>query len=201
MRNYAPVGAKPSIHGRRLFLTEHGRLSQAEAVGSSDMGGVWPLQVIAATSAASVTSTNTETTFPNATLTIPANYLRAGSILEFEWAGSATSATGADTLQIKAYIGSTAVATGAVTSVTAGNVFAGRCVVDFRSVGAAGQFVANANHVKTPGASLTASRVDEITAATAIDTTAAVSCTVKATWGATSSTDIAKMDLFRAKIT
>jgi hypothetical protein len=199
-RNFAPTGAKPSIHGMRLALTEHGRLFQRES--GADLGGVFPMLALSATAASTaISNTTTETAFSNASFTIPANWLRAGSIIRFGWQGIATSTNSTDTLQIKAYVGSTAVATGTATDVADNNVFAGEATVSIRTIGSSGTFVANASHTKAPAASLTASRVDEITASTTLDTTATVTISVKATWGAQSASDSCRNDIFWITVT
>jgi hypothetical protein len=198
--SFAPVGAKPSLHGNRLFLTDHGRLAQAGT--GRDLGGVWPILVTAATAASTaISNTNTEAAFSNGSFSIPANWLRAGSIIKFQWQGIGTAINGSDTLQIKAYVNSTAIATGTATNIAANDIFAGEAEVAIRTIGASGTFVANATHTKVPAATNVATRTNQITASTSVDTTAAVVLSVKATWSAASSSNSCRLDMFRVELT
>lgn len=197
---YAPTGAKPSIHGRRLALSERGRLFQFGDGG--DIGGVFPILVTnAAAASTAITNSSTETVFDNGSFSIPTNWLRAGSLIRFGWQGIATATTGSDTLTIKAYVNSTSVATSSATDATNNDIFAGDAAVAIRTIGASGTFVASSSFTKVEAASLTASRVDQITASTAIDTTAAVVIAVKATWSAISASDSCRLDMFWVSVT
>lgn len=198
---YAPKGAKPSLHGNRLYLTEHGRLVQS-GDGGRDIGGVFPMLAnAAAVPSTAITNSNTETVFDNGSFTIPAGWLRAGSLLRFGWQGIATATNSTDTLTVKAYVNATSVATSSATDAVTNDIFAGEAAVIIRTTGASGTFVANASFTKTEAASLTASRVDQITASTAIDTTAAVVIAVKATWSVTSASDSCRLDMFWLTVT
>lgn len=197
---YAPTDARPSIHGRRLALSGRGRLFQFGDTG--DIGGVWPIMANAATAASTaITATGTETAFSTGSFSVPANWLRAGSVIKFRWQGIGTAINGADTLLVKAYVNSTAVATGTATNITANDVFAGNAEVAIRTVGASGTFVANATHTKVPAATNVATLTNQITASTTVDTTAAVTLSVKATWSSTSSANSCRLDMFALEIT
>lgn len=192
---YAPTGAKPSIHGRRLALSDHGRLFQFG--DGKDVGGIWPILANASSGASTaISNTVTETAFSNASFSIPAGWLRAGSLIRFGWQGIATATHLTDTLQIKAYVGATAIATGTATDIADNAIFAGEATASIRTIGASGTFVGSSSHTKVPAASLTASRVDEILASTALDTTAAVVVAVKATWSVADSGNSCRNDLF-----
>jgi len=180
-----------SLHGRRLGLSKNDRLVLAK------WDAVVPMLTANAVAASTaISDTTTETAFDNASYTIPANMLRAGSLIRFGWQGIATATNSTDTLLIKAYLGSTAIATGTATDVANNAIFAGEASIAIRTIGASGTFVANSSHTKVPAASLTASRVDEIKASTAIDTTAANIITVKATWSVASASNSVRNDLF-----
>jgi len=180
-----------SLHGRRLGLSRTDRLVLPK------WDAVVPMLAVNAVAASTaISNTTVETAFDNATYTIPAKMLRAGSLIRFGWQGIATATNSTDTLLIKAYLGSTAIATGTATDVANNAIFAGEASIAIRTIGASGTFVANSSHTKVPAASLTASRVDEILASTAIDTTAANIITVKATWSVQSSSNSCRNDLF-----
>lgn len=180
-----------SLHGLRLGLSRRGQLV------NGTLDGVHPALVAnAAAASTAISNTTVETAFSNASYTIPAGYLSAGSLIRFGWQGIATATNSTDTLLIKAYLGSTAVATGTATDVANNNIFAGEVAIAIRTIGANGTFVANASHTKVPAASLTASRVDEILGSTAIDTTVANIISLKATWSAQSSGDSCRNDIF-----
>lgn len=180
-----------SLHGRRFGLSRNDRLVLAK------WDAVVPMLAANAVAASTaISDTTTETAFSNASYTIPANMLRAGSLIRFGWQGIATATNSTDTLLIKAYVGSTAVATGTATDVANNAIFAGEASVAIRTIGASGTFVASSSHTKVPAASLTASRVDEIVASTTIDTTAAVVISVKATWSVQSASNSARNDIF-----
>ena len=187
---FAPTNLT-SLHGRRFGLSRNDRLVLAK------WDAVVPMLTANAVAASTaVSDTTTETAFSNASYTIPANMLRAGSLIRFGWQGIATATNSTDTLLIKAYLGSTAVATGTATDVANNAIFAGEASIAIRTIGASGTFVANSSHTKVPAASLTASRVDEILASTAIDTTAANIITVKATWSVASTSNSVRNDIF-----
>lgn len=197
---YAPTDARPSIHGRRLALSGKGRLFQFG--DASDIGGVWPIMANAATAASTaITASSTETAFSTGSFSVPANWLRAGSVIKFSWQGIATATNSTDTLLIKAYVNSTAVATGTATDVADSDIFAGKAEVAIRTVGASGTFVANATHTKVPAATNVATLTNQITASTTVDTTAAVVVSVKATWSTTSSANSCRLDMFQLEIT
>lgn len=194
---YAPTGAKPSIHGRRLALSERGRLFQFG--DSGDIGGVWPIIATnAAAASAALTASSTETAI--GTFSIPAGWLRAGSLIRMSWQGIGTAINGADTLLVKAYLNAAALATGTATNITANDVFAGRAEVAIRTIGASGTFVANAAHTKVPAATNVAVLTNQITASTAVDTTAAVVLTVKATFSSTNAGNSCRLDMFNIEI-
>lgn len=194
-RNYAPIGAKPSIHGRRLFLTEHGRLSQGE--GGADLGGVYPLLVQNSSAASSaVTGTASETTYSTGSCVIPANWLRAGSLIRFGWQGIVTAYNSTDTVLIKAYVNSTSVATGTATNGSANDMFFGETEVSIRTIGASGTFVACSAFSPVQAASLSAVSKYQGTASTAIDTTSAVTIAVKATNASNNAGNSSRLDMF-----
>ena len=193
--SFAPTGRYPSLHGRLLGLARKGFLVNGK------WDGVHPMLVANATAASTaVSNTTTETAFDNTNYSIPANFLRAGSLIKVRWQGIATSTNSTDTLLVKTYFGSTSVATGTATDVADNNMFAGEAIIAVRTIGASGTFVATSSLVKAPAASLTATRVDQLVASTAVDTTAAITISVKATWSAQSASDSVRLDVFTVEI-
>jgi len=180
-----------SLYGRRLGLDDDGNLVNGKWDGNHPV-----LVANAAAASSAISATIVETAFSNASFSIPAGYLRAGSLIKFGWQGIATSTNSTDTLLIKAYVNAAAVATGVATDVANNAMFSGEASVAIRTIGAAGTFVANSSHTKVPAASATASCVEELTASTAIDTTAAVVISVKATWSVSSGSNSVRNDLF-----
>lgn len=185
-----------SILGRRLGVLK----GPGYELVNSLRDGVYPLVVYANVAAGTAVSNTTTETGLFTTYSIPAGVLRAGSVIRFRWQGIATSTNSTDTLQIKAYINSTAVATGTATDVANNDMFDGECTAVLRTVGSSGTFVATALHSKVPAASNTATRVCQLTASTAIDTTAAVTITVKATWSVASASNSVRGDMLVIEI-
>lgn len=150
-----------------------------------------------------ISATAAETAF-DTSYTIPANTLRAGSVIKVRFQGIATSTNSTDTLLIKLYIGGlsgTAVLVGTATDVANNNIFAGEVMIVIRTIGAAGTFVAVGTHTDVPAASGTATHgICEITASTAIDTTTSKSITASATWSVSSGSNSCRMDVFVVEV-
>jgi hypothetical protein len=159
------------------------------------MGGIVYRNVAASTAHS---DTTTEALF-DTQYSIPANTLKAGTVIKVRYQGIATSTNSTDTLTIKLYIGGlagTAILTGTATDVANNNIFAGEATIVVRTIGATGTFVAIGTHTDVPAASGTASHaVTEITASTVIDTTAAQVIGVGADWSVASSSNSARLDI------
>jgi hypothetical protein len=143
-----------------------------------------------------VTATASETLF-DTFFTIPANSLRAGSVIQIHYQGIATLTNGTDTLQTKLYLGGltgTALQTGTATDVANNNIFAGDAFLVIRTIGASGTFVASGSFTAVPAASGTATRVEVITGSTALDTTAAIVIGVSATWSTNNAGNSCRLD-------
>lgn len=162
-----------------------------------------PKLVYANTAASTaITGSSTETAF-DTNYTIPANTLTAGSVIKVRFQGIATATNSTDTLTIKLYIGGlsgTALFTSTATDAVNNDIFAGEAVIVLRTVGSSGTLVSSGSYTKVEGASGTASRVDFITASTAIDTTATKLITASGTWSTTSGSNSCRMDLFTVEI-
>lgn len=144
-----------------------------------------------------ITNAAAEAAF-STTYSIPKNTLQVGSVIKIRFQGIATATTSTDTLQIKLYIGGltgTALLTSAATDATNSDIFAGDFFLVIRTIGSSGTFVGNGNFTKVEAASGTATRVESITASTAIDTTVDQAITVSATWSAQSASDSCRLDI------
>lgn len=130
---------------------------------------------------------------------IPANTLKAGTVIKVRYQGIATATNSTDTLTVKLYLGGlagTAILTGTATDVANNNVFAGEATIIVRTAGASGTFVAVGTHTDVPAASGTASHaVTEITASTTIDTTAAQVVGVGADWSSSNAGNSCRLDV------
>jgi hypothetical protein len=156
------------------------------------------------TAASTAHSDSTTEALFDKSYTIPANSLRAGSVIKVRYQGIATATNSTDTLTVKLYIGGltgTALLTGTATDVANNNIFAGECMIVIRSVGSSGTFVAVGTHTDVPAASGTAAHdITEITASTTIDTTATQVLGVGADWSVASASNSARLDIFVVEI-
>ena len=152
---------------------------------------------------AAITNSSTEALFDLGQYSIPANTLKVGSMIRINFQGIATATNSSDTLTIKAYIGGlsgTAILASSATDATNNDIFAGEIWLTVRTIGASGTFVANASFTKVEAATSVASRVDQITASTAIDTTAAQVVGISGKWSAVSASDSCRLDIFTVEI-
>ncbi len=149
-----------------------------------------------------MSATATETLF-STNYSIPANTLRAGSLIKVNYQGIATAANANDTLQLKLYIGGllgTALQTTTATDATANDIFSGTEQIIIRTAGASGTFVANGTVTLVQAAVNVATRVDTFTASTAVDTTAAQVIGVSATWSSTNAGNSCRLDVMAVEI-
>lgn len=167
--------------------------------------GPFPISYIAANSvAASTTLTNStaETAFSTGVYTIPANSLRAGSMVRVRFQGIAMTTNSSDTLTVKLYIGGasgTALISAAATDVTNSDVFQGEYELSVRTVGSSGTVVGCGTY-KVPSAEGTMTVKDDILASTTLDTTTAQDVTVTGKWSVASTNDTCRLDFFRVEI-
>lgn len=192
-----------SIHGRKLGLDEHGRLVSRPNEDTGDPKRMPRLLYANTATSTAHTNTTTEALF-DTNYTIPANMLKAGDVLKIRFQGIATATNATDTLTIKLYIDGltgTALLTGTATDVANNNIFAGEAVVIFRTVGASGTLVAVGTHTDVPAASGTAVHdITEITASTAIDTTATIQVGVGADWSVADVGNSARLDIMTVEL-
>jgi hypothetical protein len=151
---------------------------------------------LANTAAAStaITNTNTETAFSNGTVTIPANTLKVGDVIRVRAQGIATATNSTDTLTVKLKIGSDVVAATAALDVADNDIFVIDASIVIRTIGATGTFVATGFQIIGPPATATAKPFSK--ASTTIDTTAAQTLSITATWSVASTSNSVRMDVF-----
>lgn len=181
-----------------------GALRQTDGTTDKPVNG-WLGGVVYSAVAASAahSDTTTEALFDKQ-YSIPANTLVAGSIIKVRYQGIATATNSTDTLTIKLYIGGlagTAILTGTATDVANNAIFAGEALIQIRTAGASGTLVAVGTHTDVPAASGTATHgICEITASTAIDTTAAQVVGVGADWSVADAGNSARLDIMVVEI-
>lgn len=188
----------------RYLMGVDGSLHQSDGTNDFEVLG-WLGGLAYANVAASTAHTNTTTeALFDTKYSIPANTLKAGSVIKVRFQGIATATNSTDTLTIKLYIGGlagTALLTGTATDVANNNIFAGECTIIIRTIGASGTFVAVGTHTDVPAASGTAAHdICEITASTAIDTTAAQVIGVGADWSVADAGNSCRLDIMVVEI-
>ncbi len=156
------------------------------------------LSAVAASSA--VTNTTTETAFDNSSVVIPANTLNAGDVIRVRAQGTNTSGNSTDTLTIKLKVGTTVIVATAAVDVTdgGGDVFWIDAEIVIRTTGGTGTFVAGGTQgLGVPG---TVTAKPWLKASTTIDTTAAQTLTVTATWSVASASDSCRLDVYDVQV-
>jgi hypothetical protein len=185
-------------NGSQLFKAleaASGAGSTIEAmVGKSAVGGSLLIGSTLADSAA-VSNTTAETAF-STTVTIPANTLQAGDVLEIVAKGQVTAVHSTDTLNAKLYLNGLAGAligqSGAVNP-SANDIFKLQAKLVVRVAGAGGSLVGvGESNIGTPGTATDRSMDLE---ATAVDTTQALTVTVSGTWSVANAGDSAKLEM------
>jgi hypothetical protein len=181
-----------------------GAIRQVDASGNDVAVNGWLGGVVYRNVAASTAHSNTtdEAAF-DAKYSIPANTLKAGSVIKVKFQGIATSTNSSDTLLVKLYIGGiagTAILTGTATDATNNDIFTGEATIVIRTIGATGTFVAVASGNIVPAATRVAVPVYQITASTTIDTTAAQEISVGCDWSVASSSNSARLDIMVVEI-
>jgi hypothetical protein len=179
-----------------------GAMRQTDGTTDAPVNG-WLGGVVYAAVAASAahTATTTEALFDKQ-YSIPANTLVAGSVIKVRFQGIATATT-AETLTVKLYIGGlsgTAILTGTATDPANNDIFTGEALIQIRTAGGSGTMVAIASGNIVPAATRVAVPVFQITAETAIDTTAAQVVGVGADWSGNSASNSARLDIMVVEI-
>lgn len=185
-----------SIDGRYVGLDADGRLLAKDYADNSDAKVIAKKLYSSVAASAAVANTTTETEFDK-TYTLPANILKAGSLLRIRYQGIATATNSTDTLTAKLYLGGkagTALQASSATDVANNNIFAGEFYLTVRTAGATGTMVGWGNYVKTLAASDTATMVVGILASTTVDTTVAQRIAVAATWSVANAGNSCRLD-------
>ena len=193
----------PGVLSPDIYLRgDTGAMYQTDGTTESAVNG-WLGGVVYSSVAASAahTATTTEALFDKQ-YSIPANTLKAGTVIKVRFQGIATSTT-AETITVKLYLGGlsgTAILTGTATDPANNDIFTGEAMIQIRTAGASGTFVAVASGNIVPAATLVAVPVYQITASTAIDTTAAQVVGVGCDWSGNSASNSARLDLMVVEI-
>lgn len=140
---------------------------------------------------AAVTNTVAETAFDQS-LTLPANFLKAGDRIRVRLLVLATATNSTDTLNVKLKIGSTIIAATGALDVANNDVAYIDAELTIRTSGASGTCVAAAISSIGPPASATL-KAQQL-ASTAIDTTATQAITVTATWSVANAGNSCRLD-------
>ena len=151
-------------------------------------------QVAASTA---VTATTAATVFDK-TAVLPASYLQAGDVIKVRAQVVATATNSTDTLTLALLIGATAIVTTAAVDVANGDVGFFDFDITIRTIGASGTLVATgASALGVPG---TVTAKPAFLASTAVDTTAAQTIGVQATWSTTNAGNSCRLDVLNVQL-
>ena len=197
--------ATSTLQPDRYHRGDTGDFRQVDSDGTDNAVYGWQGGVVYRNVAASTAHSNTTTEALFSTqYSIPADTLKAGSVVKIKFQGIATATDSTDTLVIKLYIGGlsgTALLTGTATDVANDNIFAGEFTLIVRTAGASGTFVGYGTHTEVPAASGTAVHdITEIKASTTIDTTAAQVIGVGADWSVAAAANSCRLDMLIVEI-
>lgn len=192
--------------GSTIALTDRMTTTDGVASGTAKVIGGLASNSVAASTA--VTSTATETAF-DTLYAIPANTLKAGTMIKVRWAGIITAANGTDTGTFKLYLATNTTAgslagiaftTTTATDMTANDIVTGEAVVTVRTAGSSGTLVAVSNHTKVEAASNTATVVSVLTNSTAVNTQTVQTVAVSCTFNSTNAGNSARLDILGVEI-
>lgn len=147
---------------------------------------------------ASITNTTVATAFDK-TYTIAGNSLNVGDVIRIRAQGIAPTTNSTDTLTVTLKIGTTTIIATAAVNVADNDVFFITADVVIRTIGATGTFVANGT--QTLGVVGTATALPWNKVSTAIDTTAAQTISVFATWSVASASNIVTLSTLSVAVT
>jgi len=155
---------------------------------------------IAVSTAASTAISNTasETTFDNASVTIPANSLQAGDIIRGRFQVIATATNSTDTLLVKVKLGSNILASSPTVDVSNNDIVWVDLELVVRSIGASGAVISAAMAFNgTPAAAASAADIPAASnlASTTVDTTGDLTLSLTATWSVASSSNSCRCDI------
>lgn len=196
--------AASTLQPDRYHRGDSGDFQQVDSAGTDNAVLGWQGGVVYRSLARSTvhSDTTTEALF-DTQYSIPANTLKAGSVIKVRFQGIATSTNSTDTLTIKLYIGGltgTAILTGTATNATNDDIFTGEATITVRTAGASGTMVAIASGNIVPAATRVAVPVFQITGSTTLDTTAAQVIGVGADWSVAHADNDAYLDIMVVEI-
>jgi hypothetical protein len=177
-----------------------GRITTTDGVASGTAGVVGRLLYANTAASTAVASTSAETAY-STSYTMPADTLKAGSVVKIRYQGVATTAVGSDTMVGKLLIGGvggTALVTTAATTIVNAHTFTGESTLICRTAGTTGTFVAISTF-KVNSAEGTMTVKDDITASTTINTTAAQVIAVSVTYNTTNANS-SRIDVMTVEI-
>lgn len=187
-----------SIVGKRFGIGPKGELLVDKGSGTR----IVPVLVGNLTAAGTALSDSTTETALGS-VTVPANTLQVGSLIQIRYQGIATATNSTDTLAVKLYIGGlsgTALISHAATDVADNNVFTGEYELAIRTVGSSGTMVGVGTYKSVPAAEGTMTIKDDILASTTIDTTADQAVSVYGTWSVASASNSCRLDFLRVVV-
>ncbi len=177
-----------------------GRLTTTDGVSSGTAKVIGGLAYSNTAASSAVASTSAETQF-DTFYTMPANTLKAGTVVKIRFQGIATTTIGSDTVGVKLYlggIGGTALITAAAVDAADAMTFTGECTLICRTAGATGTFV-SVGIYKTIAAEGTFTAKDDIVASTTINTTTSQIISAAATWNNTNANSC-RLDILTVEI-
>jgi len=194
----------PGVLSPDVYLRgDDGQLRQTDGTTDAAVNGWLGGVVYNSVAASAAHAATTDEALFDKQYSIPANTLKAGSVIKVLFQGIVTASNGADELTVKLYIGGlsgTAILTGTATDAVNGHVFIGEATICIRTVGGSGTLVAVASGNIVPAATRVAVPVYQITASTAIDTTAAQVVGVGADWNSSNAGNSARFDIMVVEI-
>lgn len=194
------AASKATVTDSSGNLSFTGRLTTTDGVSSGTARVVGGLAYSNTAASTAIASTSAETAF-DVTYTIPANTLKAGTLVKVRYQGIATTGIGTDTFAHKLYVGGsggTAIISASAAQLATNATFNGEAEIICRTSGATGTMVATATY-KQSSAEGTMTVKDDILASTTINTTANQAITVTGQWN-TSNANSCRLDILRVEI-
>lgn len=198
----ASTASKALITDSSGNLAFNGRLTTTDGVTSGTARIVGGRAYTNTAASTAVSNTTTETLFDKS-YSLPANTLKAGTLVRIRYQGIATATNSTDTLAVKLYIGGlsgTVLISHAATDVANNDVFSGEMSLICRTAGASGTIVGAGTYKSVPAAAGTATYKDAILASTTIDTTAAQVIGVSAQWSVASASNSCRLDFLSVEV-
>jgi hypothetical protein len=196
------LDAEQDVGGSGSAINFQDRITTTDGVSSGTarvIGGLAYSNVAASTAVTG--STATEQLF-DVNYTIPANTLKAGTMVRARVQAIATGTTSSDTLAYKLYIGGsggTALISAAAIDAANNDTFQAELTLVCRTAGTTGTFVSTGTY-KQSTAEGTMTVKDDIQASTTINTTANQAVVVTGTWSVANATNTCRIDIFTVEI-